>query len=233
MVGIVIISLDYNFECFEDIYTNLKIIAEWYIIIPMRTIVILVRHGETVWNKKGLVQGQTDIPLSKKGIQQAKMLAKRLKNSRISKIYASKLERAIKTAKYIEKEINIEIKTHAGLNERSFGQLEGKPWSEIEQFFIGKPEDFFLKTPKNGESYQTFEKRVIAVFDSILNKHKGETVAIVSHGGVIRVLIKYLSKTEIYEGSLPNTSVSIFNIENDQVRQELLADASHLPSDKF
>lgn len=196
----------------------------------MKTTVILARHAETAWNNKGLVQGQTDISLSRKGARQAKILAKRLKSLQINKIYASKLKRAINTAKYIEKETKIEIETHEGLNERSFGQYEGRPWSEIEQSLIGKPEDFFLKTPKNGESYQMFEERVLTIFNNILDKHKGKTILVVTHGGVIRVLIKYLNKMgeKPYIGSLPNTSLSIFHIENDKTTQELLADASHL-----
>ena len=64
---------------------------------------IIVRHGETSWNKQKRLQGQNDIPISKIGLKQAKVLAKRLSSKNIDVIYTSRLKRAIKTAEEIKK----------------------------------------------------------------------------------------------------------------------------------
>lgn len=190
----------------------------------MLTTLILTRHGETIWNRKGKLQGETDIPLSRKGVSEAKALTKRFNLSsgiQIHAIYTSKLKRAIHTAELATKELGIPIKKLKSLNERNYGIFEGKTI----------PHSFLIKEIKKGESKLKFEKRVISTFKKLLEKHKGETLLVVCHGGVIRVLFKHvknISDEEIITYSFPNTSVSIFEINEGKFVEKLTADTSHL-----
>lgn len=92
----------------------------------------LVRHGETEWNRQEIIQGQQDSGLTKKGIKQAKKLAKVFKKIKFDQVFSSDLLRAHKTAKLITIEKKIIIKTTKLLRERFFGPYEGKKFSEIQ-----------------------------------------------------------------------------------------------------
>jgi len=90
------------------------------------TKIILVRHGQTLWNNIGKYQGHTDVPLSKTGIEQASKVAKRLKNDKITAIYSSDLKRAKQTAEIIALEHNLPVITNTRFREINFGVWEGK-----------------------------------------------------------------------------------------------------------
>jgi len=87
--------------------------------------IYIVRHGETDWNRKNVLQGIVDIELNENGIQSAKVLSEKMKNIKFEYIYSSPLKRAIDTAKYICTEEN-KIQISSKLIERSFGDYEGK-----------------------------------------------------------------------------------------------------------
>lgn len=193
----------------------------------MKTTIILARHGETLWNREKRVQGQTNIPLSEEGIEQAKALGKKIKELKITRSYASRLQRAVKTAELALSEIESEatVHQHEGLNERAFGEHEGKPWEEIDKIVNNRPEEFFQNTPKNGEAYLFFKKRVLNAFEEIIIENEGEVIFIVTHGGTMRVLLRHLKKIpdhgEITE-HLGNTALFIFHIEGNNIIPELL-----------
>jgi probable phosphoglycerate mutase len=196
----------------------------------MKTTIVLVRHGETDWNKRKKIQGQTDIPLSEEGARQVKALAKRVKTLGITKIYTSKLKRAIQTAEILAEEAKLAIEDKlSGFNERRYGIFEGKGWDFILQHYPDK-DSFFTAELKGGESQQDFKKRVLKTFQSIVKKHQGEKILIVCHGGVITQLIWHL-KNDSDEPSLHlfNTCLSIFHLEeNGKVIEEVVGDVSHL-----
>ena len=89
------------------------------------TELLLVRHGETLWNQQGRMQGQHDSPLTTVGLQQAKQLAQRLKDASFTALYSSDLGRAHQTARCIADETGHEIVADRGLRERNFGIFEG------------------------------------------------------------------------------------------------------------
>ena len=94
--------------------------------------VMLIRHGETDWNKANKVQGgNTDLPLNENGIVQAEKTAERLKNEKIDEIYASPMKRALQTAEIIGKYHKIKIKSDKRLWERYYGDLEGTSYSQL------------------------------------------------------------------------------------------------------
>jgi phosphoserine phosphatase len=199
----------------------------------MRTTIILARHGQTIWNKERRFQGQTDIPLSKEGVKQAKALAKRIKNLKISKIYTSQLKRAIHTADIIAKPAKLTVEKIKELNERSYGAWEGLFWEDKNKELNGSLKACELDViPEGGESLAQVQKGILGVFNPLIKKHQGETILIVCHGIVIRVLISHLTKLspkEVMEKKIPNTSISIFYLEdNGKIIEEVIGDASHL-----
>lgn len=194
----------------------------------MKTTVILIRHGETIWNREGRIQGQTDISLSKKGIKEAKTLAERIRDFDIDHVYTSKLKRAIHTSEIALEGTKLSLTKDKGLNERHYGEYEGQTWKEVEEK-TSAPHTSLIEEIKNGESKQEFTKRVLQTFKRIIVRHKGETILIVSHGGVMRVLIRYLKRLkEDILNPLPNASISIFEIKKDRVIEKMFGDVSHL-----
>ena len=197
----------------------------------MRTTILIVRHGETLWNKERRLQGQKDIPLSETGILQAKALQDTIKRHKITKIYTSKLSRAIKTAEIITNHLDLPMKKLKTLNEISYGQWEGKLREEYKEELKRLNIPYHLYTPKNGEPNNRFKKRVISSFRKIVNKNQGETILIVAHGAVIQAIFRHLKKIPYSQDSpykIPNTCFSIFHLEDGKIIEELLADDSHL-----
>ncbi len=194
---------------------------------------ILIRHGETTWNSIGKIQGSSDSSvLNKKGKRQAQFTAQKLTQFKIDVIYASDLKRAKQTARIISKTISTKIIVTKNLNERSFGIFEGE---EVDYVF-GKLDSMPDKTryrfrPKNGESPQDVELRVRSEMKNIMNLHEGKTVLMVTHGGVIKILIKLIKKIPVerkIDGRIKNTSITMFKIHNEEVLEELINDTAHL-----
>ena len=153
--------------------------------------IYFVRHGETDYNIKGMIQGQLDIPLNSTGIKQAEELSSLLKNYKIDIIYSSPLSRAKQTAEIINKYHNVKIVYIDNLKEFFAGDKQGsimREWSKEEV------EDFMLHPENYGaESNYDFHNRCIKAFNE-LSKHKN--ILIVSHGGVYKHIYRYLNNIE-------------------------------------
>jgi 2,3-bisphosphoglycerate-dependent phosphoglycerate mutase len=155
------------------------------------TTLLLIRHGETAWNAEHRIQGHLDIPLSATGIRQAALLAERLARETIDAVYSSELARAWLTAEPLAGRIGLEITTDTRLRERSFGTFEGLTLDEIA---VRHPEGFRNWRERDpawamegGESGQLLMDRVLAALHDIVSRHRGKTVAVVTHGGVLDV----------------------------------------------
>lgn len=159
----------------------------------------LLRHGETDWNVKNLVQGHSDIPLNKNGEKQAKQLAKKLKRIKFSAVFSSDLLRAKKTAEIIAVEHNLTVITKQVLRERDFGDLEGKPnqWFEIWQKKLekgvknltAKEKDLIKKIKNRAESDEELMTRFIPFLRQVALAYPGKKILIVTHGGILRVFL--------------------------------------------
>lgn len=180
---------------------------------------IIVRHGETEENAAGIIQGQSHGTLSKEGIKQAQLVGERLKNEKIDFIYTSDLERALNTAKEIHKHHpEIPLIKRKEIREMHFGKLQDKQKDEINYYFHKENDpDYFKKN--NVESLESAYGRVNKFLEEIKEKHKEETVVIVSHGDIIKVIFMVLKNIKIHEVDLishkknlikKNTGVSIF-----------------------
>lgn len=187
---------------------------------------ILVRHGKSEWNVKGLWQGQIDDPLHSEGIIEAKNMAYLIKDLRIDKVYTSKLIRAIDTEKTITKELGINppVIENKALNEKDYGIYDGKNKWEVEKE-VG--EEKFQKIRRgwdypitHGETLEDVYNRVVPYYeDQILPDLKnGENVLISAHGNSLRALIKYLnnlSVEEVQNLEFGIGEVYVFKIDNN------------------
>jgi len=155
------------------------------------TRLILIRHGETDYSLQNRYCGFSNPSLNNKGIWQSKKLADRLGDLSSVKVYSSDLRRAYETAKIIFK--NNSIEKIADLREMNFGPFEGLKYEQIVRRYpklyrnwVDNPEK--VRIP-NGEGLRDLRKRVKDRLSLILSQQPGKTLAIVTHGGPIRVIL--------------------------------------------
>ena len=153
----------------------------------------LIRHGETDYNSALRFQGQTDILLNRKGIEQAERVAEFFRDIPLQAIYTSSLKRASATAEIIGRVKGIEPQETDALREMSFGIWENMDSKDIQKKFAKEWKDFFaspanIKIPE-GESMSDVQKRAYPEVQRILDQYPEGDVAFVAHGGIIRVLI--------------------------------------------
>jgi alpha-ribazole phosphatase len=155
--------------------------------------IYLVRHGETEWNKKGIYQGQEDVPLNEKGKNEAKILSTAFKDKKIPIIYSSDLARARETAEIIAQEVGIQtIIYKKSLREMDFGNWTGRSILEMEEdsgLFQLWQKDPWNISPPNGETLKDLANRVRREAEEIFLKHYNQDVLVVTHAGPIRALI--------------------------------------------
>jgi len=153
------------------------------------TTLLLVRHGETDWNRDGRWQGHSDTPLNDAGRAQARQLAAELAD--VDVIYSSDLARARETAEILAEPNGLEVQLDPRLRERSFGAWEGMTAAEIEVEFADEHARWMAgEAPgaADAEPFADFGARVEEFVEDVLADHAGETVLIVGHGGSIRVI---------------------------------------------
>ncbi len=198
------------------------------------TRIILVRHGETIENKKKIVQGQIHGQLSRLGKTQAKLVGKRLQKTKIDIIYVSDLGRARDTAKeIIQHHKNVPVQYDARIRERSFGIFEGKNRDIIIAARKKAEKNYETFTPKNGESFAQLNKRVKSFYHWLLTHEQGKTVLLVSHGGFITALLLQLTNSPNSEFKTyhpKNTAITIIEVNGKKSRIHTLNCTKHLRS---
>jgi 2,3-bisphosphoglycerate-dependent phosphoglycerate mutase len=203
------------------------------------TEILLIRHGETLWNREARMQGQNDSPLTPTGLEQARKLARRLKTVTFTALYSSDLGRAHQTARCIADETGHEVIADQGLRERSFGIFEGLTNAEIQ---VKHPEDYALFAKRiadyrmpGGESAAEFRKRVMSTIEGIAGRHGGETIVVVSHGLVLDALYRTATKMplEVQRGfPLLNCSVNTFRRGPEGWHAVAMCDVGHLADEE-
>jgi probable phosphoglycerate mutase len=184
----------------------------------MKTLVYLVRHGETFWNREQRLQGQLDSPLTEEGIRQTTALADKLSDIRFDAVYSSDLERARRTTHILtSRSNNIPIIYDDRIRERHFGSFQGLTWDEISQQFPDDASRELSGNPMNqvpgGESKHQLLTRAIAFFDDIAIRHHAQKVLVVSHGGILNVWTRYVLQLPIETPRrfhLANAAINIF-----------------------
>ena len=154
---------------------------------------LLLRHGETAWNRERRYQGWTDTPLSAEGFVQAEAAARELKEHAFAAVYASPLQRARDTAAAIAAPHGLEVETDPAFMELGFGQWEGLTLDEARAGFPtiydGWAKTPHLLSPPGGESLAQARARVLAGLERLRAGHPDEIVCLVAHGIPVRILI--------------------------------------------
>jgi probable phosphoglycerate mutase len=204
--------------------------------------ILLLRHGETDWNRIDRIQGWGDISLNPRGREQARAAAQFLAKQHpdLDRLISSDLSRAAETAKLVastEAFADLDIEYDRGWRERDFGVYQGL---EGDRFFQENPEFAMLdgeegakqNVPEDGESYVAFRERVCAAWDDLQAEVDG-TVLVVTHSGVIRAIIAAIEDAIIenvfYEYDVENGSITEVDV-GDEPRLDGVNHIGHLSS---
>jgi probable phosphoglycerate mutase len=158
------------------------------------TRIIAIRHGETAWNVDSRIQGQLDIELNATGRWQASRVAQALVDEPISAIYSSHLLRAWETARAIGSCTGLAPQACPDLRERSFGDFQGKTFTEIEAAWPEQARRWRQRdpdwAPTDGESLTQLRQRIVQTTSALAQAHAGEQIVLVAHGGVMDMLYR-------------------------------------------
>ncbi|HEX9400179.1 MAG TPA: histidine phosphatase family protein [Anaeromyxobacter sp.] len=198
---------------------------------------LLIRHGETAWNREGRIQGQRDSALTARGIAQARAAAARVAAERPDVLYSSDLGRAGETARHVSEATDLAVRLEPGLRERRYGIFEGKTWPEIER---DHPDDFARHAARDpdhlvpgGESPNQFRVRVLGTLDRIAREAAAKRIAVVAHGGVLDVLYREAMRIPLgapRAHALLNATLNRLRWTDGAWELERWGEASHLAS---
>ncbi len=204
------------------------------------TRIIAVRHGETDWNASGHIQGLRDIPLNDKGRWQALRAARLLADEAepVTAIYSSDLARAHETADSIAQACGIAVTPEPRLRERGFGSFEGKTFAELESAYPADIARWRARDPDwaapGGESLRTLSERVLAATHALAQRHLGEQIVLVAHGGVLDMLYRFATRQQMdarRTWELGNASINRLLWTAQGLHLVGWSDASHLAPD--
>lgn len=186
------------------------------------TTVYLIRHGETEWNRRGLYQGTTDIPLNAEGVRQADALAESLRGVSFHAGYASPLRRAADTASAVLRGKGVPLTTVRELREISYGLWQGRgsmPAGRcspgLEWKWQGSP--WSVRFP-GGETLDEVRERASRALERIVAAHPGETVLLCGHGHLNRVLLIHAlgwPRESFWEIAQPNGACHVLEFNDD------------------
>ena len=197
---------------------------------------LLIRHGESIWNQERRIQGNLDPDLSDRGRAQAELLAERLKGRPFAALYTSPLRRALDTATILGESAGLAPRSIDGLREIRLGEWEGKTATEIRTAsgdlydrWLDRPLD--VSSPPGGEEIRAFQQRAVGAIDSLRRAHIDGGLLVVTHGGVIKVYLCHilgLDLNRLFRIRTDNTAVTEILFNGDTSHLALLNDTCHL-----
>ena len=183
--------------------------------------IYVARHGETIWNAEGKIQGRSDPELSRKGHIQSLALFERLRDRPLSAIYTSTLRRSIQTAEPIARHLGLSIEKRPELDEIAFGIFEGKQFSDVtgelrEEWERFKQDRLTYHIPGGAENYTDVAKRLRPFRERILQDHQGQEILIVAHRGANRMLVGMLLEFSLQKClEIEQTNDTLYLIERN------------------
>ncbi|MDR3565038.1 MAG: alpha-ribazole phosphatase [Negativicutes bacterium] len=203
------------------------------------TKLILVRHGETIWNMEKKFQGHTDIALSEEGARQASLVADRLATEKIAAVYSSDLSRAFVTAETIASRHGLAVTAMPAFREMKFGEWEGLSYTAIHEKWPDELNGLFTKPDElvipGGETFRELKDRAAAALAELVARHENETFVVVSHAGTIRTVfcsILDIHLNHLWDIRQDNTAVNVVEYFEDRALIALVNDSHHLRSGK-
>ncbi len=201
------------------------------------THIILVRHGETEWNKAGAerFRGRQDIELNENGVRQAWAAAERLASWEVTAFYSSPLKRALATAEILAKPFGLSVEPLESLIDINYGDWQGLSHQEVSERY-GQLYSHWLERPHEvlfpgGESLWDIRDRATAAIEKVLTQHEGETVAVVSHQVVCKVLVCFLlglDNSHFWQIQQDVCAISVFETKNERLTVTSINDTCHL-----
>ena len=198
---------------------------------------ILIRHGQTRWNRVEKYRGRTHLALNKTGRRQAEAVALSINDSTIAAIYSSPLKRTVETANILSKHTGVPVQILGGLIDIDYGGWQGlspkeavKQDSELYTKWLERPHE--VRFP-DGESLGDVRARVVAAVEGLVPKHDNETVILVSHkvvGQVLVCAILGLDDSHFWQIDQDVGAISIFEIKDTMARIIILNDNCHIKS---
>ena len=200
--------------------------------------IILVRHGLTLWNVEGRIQGISDTELAPEGLRQAKLLAENFPCDKIDAIYSSDLSRAKITAQFVADKFGLTVQTSTGFREVDFGEWEGKYFADLEKDDSERLKIFYTSPDKlqldRAETFQQAQSRAMNELEKIIATHEngGENrIVITAHGSINRLIICAILDIpikNIWRINQFNTAVNIFRVDDGNFTVKLINCTAHL-----
>lgn len=202
----------------------------------MATTLILVRHGQTEWNRIERFRGRYDVPLNATGLEQARQTARRLaKHWEPVAVYASPLGRAVQTAEAIAQACNTTVIPHDGLIDIDYGAWQGlspedarERWPEQVAAWYGRPE---LAEIPGGETLQQVRERAMAAVFQAVEKHQGQVFVMVSHTVVNRLILLGalgLANARFWRLRQEPCAINVLEVEGQEFTLQSFNDTCHL-----
>ena len=199
---------------------------------------ILVRHGQTAWNREERFRGQSDVPLDETGLEQASAAAGRIRMEwRPAAVYCSPLLRARQTAQAIAERHGLTVQPLAGLNDINFGMLQGLTvpeardrWPDVVNTWFSNPH---LAQPPAGETLVEVSSRAMGAVHDLAAHHPGDTIVLVGHLVLNRVIllgIAGLGLDRFWRLGQDTCAINVFDAEGGDFTLLTLNDTCHLRS---
>ena len=188
---------------------------------------VLIRHGESQWNLENRFTGWVDVPLSPKGIEEAKAAGEKLAGFKFDRAFSSVLARANETLRLVLEGIGqtgIPIEKDKALNERMYGELQGLNKAETAKKFGDEQVKIWRRSydvrPPGGESLKDTAERVLPYYDSRIRPYvlQGETILIAAHGNSLRALVmqlEQLTREQVLELNIPTGAPLLYELDNN------------------
>lgn len=200
------------------------------------TELILIRHGETDWNRELRFQGQIDVPLNAVGFEQARRVAEQLAGESVHHLVCSDLTRTRQTADAPSRQLGLAPSLEPGLREQAFGVVDGMRSDDIQRQFpqawmrwMAFDADYAFD---GGESTRTFHARVMDALQRLARQREGQRLVVVTHGGVLDMVYRSalgLSLSGPRQSVIPNGGISRVRMRGDAAFEILnWAETRHL-----
>jgi len=199
------------------------------------TELILLRHGETDWNRELRFQGHVDVGLNAVGMEQARRLALRLAGETAHRLYASDLLRAQQTAQPVAQQLGLAMVSEPALREQRFGRVDGMSVDDIKaqhpqawEGWLRFHEDYCMP---EGESTRQFHARVMDAVRRLIAAHASETLVVVTHGGVLDMIYRTARSLGLNgprQSEIPNAGLNRVRVREGGIEILAWADIGHL-----
>ncbi len=197
---------------------------------------ILVRHGQTEWNRIERFRGRADVPLNESGIKQAEATARRIANEwQVTAVYASPLSRAVRTAEAIAAHFSLPVQPQPGLIDIDYGDWQGLTPEEVAQRWKDELDRWYRQPDQcripRGESLDELRQRGLQTVQTLAKQHEGQTIVLVGHTVINRVLllaILGLGNDRFWRLRQDTCAINVFEAESGDFTLVSLNDTCHL-----